>query len=42
MQCEEPSTCLIDTLVDKVTGECNTVIYQFLVLKWIVNLGVWH
>src|SRR5574344_1506284 len=42
MQSEEPSTCLVNTLIDEVGGECLTLVYHFLVLKRIVNLCVRH
>ena len=42
MQGEEPTTGLVDTLVDKVARECDTLINQILILEWIVDLCVWH
>ena len=42
MQSEEPSTCLVNTLVDEVGGECLTLVYHFLILKRIVDLCVRH
>ena len=42
MQGEEPATRLVYTLIDEVTWEGYTLINQILILKWIVNLSVWH
>src|SRR5574344_977027 len=42
MQSEEPSTCLVNTLIDEVGGECLTLVYHFLILKRIVDLCVRH
>ena len=42
MQSKEPTTCLVNTLVDEVARECDTLINQVLILKWIVYLCVWH
>ena len=42
MQCEEPTTCLIDSLVDKVSGESFLLINSILIFKWIVNLCIRH
>ena len=42
MQRKEPSTRLVNTLVDEVTGEGCAVVNEFLVFKGIVLLGVWH
>ena len=42
MQGEEPTTRLVDTLVDKVTGEGDSLVNQVLILKRIVYLSVRH
>ena len=42
MQGKEPSTGLVDTLVDEVGGERLVLVYRLTVLERIVNLGVWH
>ena len=42
MKCEEPSTRLVDTLVDEVGGECQVLVDGIGVLERIVHLCVRH
>ena len=42
MQREEPTSSLVHTFVDKVTGEGNAFVNEILVLKRIVYLGIRH
>ena len=42
MQSEEPSACLVYSLVDEVGGESQPLVYHVAVLKRIVYLCVWH
>ena len=39
---KEPATGLVNTLVDEVSGEGLTPVYQVTVLERIVNLGIGH
>ena len=42
MECEEPSTGLVDTLCDEISRICTSLVDKFTVLKRIMNLGIWH
>ena len=42
MECKEPATCLVHTLVDEVGREGSVIVNQFFVLKGIMVLGVRH
>ena len=42
MKREEPSTCLVNTLIDEITWECGAVVDEFAVFERIVELCVRH
>ena len=39
-QSVEPSSSLVDTLGNEISGEGS--LKDFLLLEWIVTLGIWH
>ena len=42
MQSEEPSSCLVNALVDEVCRISKCLVYSLLVLKWIMYLSIRH
>ena len=42
MKRKEPAACLVDTFVDEVAGESNTLVDEFGVFKRIVYLSIRH